>query len=209
MRTGLLKRGTKISAPGGLEDCPPLPIHRFTVSKYHRMIESGVLGENDPVELLEGWIVPKMPHNPAHDTTMSFVNNALDVVLPVDWMLRIQCAVTTADSEPEPDVAVVRGPAQRYLRAHPRPRDIGLVVKVAESSLLIDRNVKAHLYARARLPVYWIVNLLESKVEVYTQPKGGRSPAYLQRRDYGKQESIPVILDGRKVGQVAARDLLP
>jgi Uma2 family endonuclease len=173
------------------------------------MIETGVLGENDRVELLEGWIVAKMTHNPPHDLSLTLAQEGLQGLLPTGWMLRIQCAITTEDSEPEPDVAVVRGPARRYARFHPRRRDIGLLIEVAETSLAEDRVYKCPFYARARIPVYWIINLPESKVEVYTQPRAGKSPTYRQRRDYGAGESVPVVLDGREIGKLAVRDLLP
>src|SRR5436309_2218555 len=96
--------------------------HRFTVDQYHRMIEAGVLDENDRVELLEGWIVPKMVHNPPHDCAVSLVQTSFAGFLPKSWIMRIQSAITIDDSEPEPDVVVAKGPARRYLTAHPHPR---------------------------------------------------------------------------------------
>jgi Uma2 family endonuclease len=187
----------------------PLPVHRFSVEQYHRMIDAGVLAENDRVELLEGRIVDKMTHKPPHDVSVSLAHEQLDGCRPTGWILRIQSAITTPESEPEPDVALVRAPARRYVRSHPRGKDIGLLVEVADSSLLEDRSVKGGIYARIRVPFYWIINLSESKVEVYTKPKGGKSPGYSQRRDYGMTEIVPVTLDGREIGRIAVKDLLP
>src|SRR5207253_10920762 len=113
---------------------PPSPDYRFTVRQYHRMIEVGILTQNDPVELLEGRIVPKMPHNPPHDTAVDLAQTTIAAILPAGWRVRVQSAITTADSEPEPDVAVVRGPARRYARFHPRPRDIAVIIEVADTS---------------------------------------------------------------------------
>jgi Uma2 family endonuclease len=183
--------------------------HRFSVEQYHSMIQTGVLAVDGRVELLEGVIVDKMPHNPPHDACVDLTQNAVANALPKGWRVRVQSAITTEDSEPEPDVAAVRGPARRYTNSHPKPQDIGLVVEVAESSLQEDRETKGRLYARCRIPVYWIVNLRDSQVEVYTQPRAGRKPAYRQRRDYVRHESVPVIIEGRQVGQVAVSDLLP
>ena len=183
--------------------------YRFTVSQYHRMIERGILKENDRVELLEGVIVPKMTHNPRHDVCVDLTQNAVAEVLPKDWRIRVQSAITTADSEPEPDVAVVRGPARRYARSHPRTRDIAIVIEVADATLEEDREVKGPLYARCRLPVYWIVNLPESLVEVYTRPKAGRKPSYQARRDFRAEESVPVLIAGRQVGQIPVSEILP
>jgi len=173
------------------------------------MIEAGVLTENDRVELLEGTIVPKMPHNPPHDTAVDLAQTTIAALLPAGWRVRVQSAITLADSEPEPDVAVVRGPARRYARSHPRPRDIALIIEVADTTLSEDRTVKGHLYARARIPVYWIVNLQDSHIEVYTQPKAGKSPAYRQRRNFGRKELVSVFIEGRLVGTIPVRELLP
>src|SRR5262245_47723154 len=114
-------------------------LHRFTVAQYHDMVRNGILGENDRVELLDGWIVDKMTHNPPHDGTVSVVKDEVEPELPRGWMLRIQSAITLATSEPEPDLAAVKGPARRYMRSHPRPQDIGLLIEVADTSLAEDR----------------------------------------------------------------------
>ena len=94
-----------------------------------------------------------MTHNPPHDLSVSLVNAELTARAPDGWVLRVQSAITTADSAPEPDVALVRGPLRRYARAHPGPRDIALLVEVADSTLVQDREEKARIYARARIPV--------------------------------------------------------
>src|SRR2546423_11609672 len=117
---------------------PPFPVHRFTVDEYHRIIQAGVLTEDNPVELLEGWIVPKMPHNPPHDATIELVEESLQSKLPAGWRIRVQLAITTDDSEPEPDLAVVRGAARSRLTSHPGPQDIALLVEVSDSSLSHD-----------------------------------------------------------------------
>lgn len=173
------------------------------------MIETGVLTENDRVELLDGQIVAKMTHNPPHDAAVDLTQSEVAAVLPSGWRVRVQSAITLARSEPEPDVAVVRGPARRYVRSHPRPPDIGLLVEVADATLRFDRIRKARAYARARIPVYWIVNLMDLCVEVYTEPRAGRSPAYRLRRDYARNEAVPVVIDGREIARISVRDLLP
>jgi Uma2 family endonuclease len=155
---------------------PAPTLYRLSVAQYQDMIRVGVLREDEKVELLEGLLVEKMTRNPPHDTALMLVQAALNAQLPSGWLTRIQCAVTSADSVPEPDVAVVLGPPRRYLRAHPSPADIALVVEISDTSLDFDRTDKLRIYARARIPVYWIVNLPDRCVEVYTQPRGGRSP---------------------------------
>jgi Uma2 family endonuclease len=200
---------TAVRLARGADQPLALPMYRLTVEQYHRMIDSAILTKYDRVELLEGWMVAKMTHNPPHDVTISLLQGEFATRVSATWLVRVQSAITTNDSEPEPDVAVVRGPARRYARAHPGPRDIGLLVEVAETSLIADRILKAQIYARARIPVYWIVNLPESKIEVYTQPRSGKSPGYRQRTDYARNQDVPLVLDGHEIGKIPVRDLLP
>jgi hypothetical protein len=189
---------------------PPFPVRRWTVDEYHDMIQKGVITEDDPVELLEGWIVPKMGRNPPHDVAIVCVQEALRPLLPAGWHTRVQSGITTAESEPEPDLAAVRGAARDYLTRHPGPQDAALLVEVADSSLLHDRRNKGRAYAQADIAVYWIVNLVDSQVEVYTDPSGpAPNPTYRQRQDYGITDAVPCLIDGQSIGPIPVRDLLP
>lgn len=178
-------------------------LHRFTVDQYHDMVQNGILGENDRVELLDGWIVDKMTHNPPHDATISVIKEEVEPQLPRGWLLRIQSAITLAD------IAAVKGPARRYMQSHRCPQDIGLLIEVAETSLDEDRDCKGPLYALAAIPLYWIVNLVDRQIEVYSQPRGGKSSEYQRRQDYGEGDRVPLLIAGRKVKLIAVRDLLP
>jgi hypothetical protein len=201
-----------ITAPptGGGFQPPPYPIRKFTVSEYHRLIQTGVLTEDDPVELLEGWIVPKMPHNPPHDGTIGLLQEVLRSHLPGAWCIRIQSAITLSESEPEPDVVIASGPTRQYVARHPGPQDIALVIEVADSSLDRDRRDKGRIYAQESIPFYWIINLVDGQVEVYTDPSGpSPAPAYQQRQDYFPVNTIPLVLAGQAVAQIAVRELLP
>ena len=190
-------------------EVPLFPLRRFTVAEYHRMLEAGVLTENDPVELLEGWIATKMPHNPNHDATIDQAGEVLRERLPPGWRLRTQSAITTDDSEPEPDLAIVHGPPGRYATRHPGPEDIALLVEVADSSLAHDRDVKGRLYARAGIAAYWIINLVDMQVEVYTSPSGKTShPGYQQRATYLTGMGVPLSIAGTSEVPVAVHDLL-
>src|SRR5262245_15398572 len=128
---------------------PELRLRRFTVEEYHRMIAAGVFRSGDPFELLEGRIVVKMTRNPPHELAVSLTEEQLTAHIPAGWFCRIQSAVTTADSEPEPDLVMVRGKRRDYSGGHPRAADTALVVEVAESTLAEDRTLKARIYARA------------------------------------------------------------
>lgn len=195
--------------PGTAPAPPPGPLRPFSVDEYHRLVEVGVLTEDDPVELLEGWIVFKMPKNPRHDNAVFRVQQTLSRVVPADWLVRVQSAITTGDSEPEPDVAVASGPVAAYDTRHPRPTDIALVVEVADTSITRDRLDKQRLYARASIREYWIVNLGSSRVEVYVNPSGVvPDPSYHGRTDYAPGESIPLRLGGSVI-PVAVQELFP
>ena len=190
-------------------DFSPFPIRRFTVSEYHRLGESRVLAENDRVELLEGWIVPKMIHNPAHDATIELLDELLRPLLPAGWRIRIQSVITTADSEPEPDLAIVRGPAGRYLDQHPEAADIALVIEVAESSIDRDRH-KRRLYARAGIVSYWLVNLIDHAVEIYSDPiLSEGEPRYLVNNNFSVGDELPVVIAGQELGRITVRELFP
>jgi Uma2 family endonuclease len=132
---------------------------RFSVTEYHRLIELGVLNEDDNLELLEGYLVHKMSRNPPHDAAIQKGTRKWIRVLPPGWDLRVQSAITLPESEPEPDFAIVRGDANAYLTRHPIAADVGLVVEVSDSTLPGDRDDKGRIYARAGIPCYWIVNV--------------------------------------------------
>jgi Uma2 family endonuclease len=185
-------------------------IWRLSVEQYHAMIQAGILAEDDPVELLEGWLVTKMPKNPRHSLVTQLVQAALSRSLPAGWHARGQEPVTTEDSEPEPDIVVARGELRQYLDRHPGPQDVALIVEVADSSLQRDRMLKKRLYASAGTPVYWVVNLPELRIEVYSDPSGQvEQPTYRHQHDYGTADAIPVVLDGLEVARIAVRELLP
>jgi len=189
---------------------PPLFMRRFTVEEYHRMIEAGVFAHDERFELLEGWIVAKKSRNPPHDVALDKSQDAIRSRLPAEWRVRIQSAITTDDSEPEPDLAVVRGPAERYRAAHPAPSDIALLIEVAESSLGEDRGEKSRIYARAGVSAYWIVNLVQLRIEVYTDPSGaGPAPCYRRREDFTAGQSVPLQIEGVILAPVSVEDLLP
>ena len=187
---------------------PRGPIRRFSVDEYHRMIRAGILGEDDDLELLNGWLVTKMTRNPPHDAVLALVDQQIRLLLPADWHVRIQSAITTSDSEPEPDLAVVRGLPQRYFKRHPSPEEIALIVEVAQSSLDNDRYEKAPIYAEAGIPWYWIVNLIDDCVEAYSAPSGtGLASKYQKQTEHKSGESIPLITDGRELGKIEVKKL--
>jgi Uma2 family endonuclease len=182
----------------------------LSIEQYHQMTRTGILTDDDPVELLEGWLVTKMPKNPSHRLCTQLTREALERILPAHWHVNDQEPITTEESEPEPDITIVRGERRQYLERHPAPADIALVVEVSDTTLPRDRTSKKRIYARAAIPTYWILNLVEQQIEVYTNPFGNTAePDFLDRHDYRTGDSIPVMIEGQEIGQLPVSDLLP
>ena len=183
-----------------------VPLFRISVERYHAMRDAGILGEDDHVELLVGLLVPKMTKNPPHRLATGLIRQALESTTPAGYYVDSQEPITTSDSEPEPDVAIIRGSRRDYGHRHPGPADVALVVEVADESLDRDRGVKLELYARAGVEVYWVVNLRGREIEVHTEPEGER---YRRRDVYSAGSAVPVVLDARAVGAIFVDDVLP
>ena len=191
------------------DDIPPFPVRRFTVQEYRRLAQTGVLTDDDRVELLEGWITPKMIHNPPHDAALELVDEQLRARLTIPWRLRIQAAIETPDSCPEPDVAVVRGSIRDHASRHPQGSEIALIVEVADATLARDRH-KAQIYAHAGIPVYWILNLRERRLEVFSEPIiEGNSARYRREEILLADQSASLSIEGHQVGEIAVLELLP
>jgi hypothetical protein len=184
-------------------------LYRLTVDQYEHMANVGILRCGDPIELIEGLLIHKMTQNPPHTTVLELLGDLLRSRLPEGWRLREQKPIRLTDSVPEPDLVVVPGPATRYAKQHPLPIDIAIVIEVSDVTLRYDQETKKRIYARARLPIYWIINIPESKVEVYSQPRAGKSPTYRHCQIYGRNEAVPFVIAGQELGPVPVRDLLP
>jgi Uma2 family endonuclease len=107
-------------------------------------------------------------------------------------------------------VAVVRGDPGQYERSHPGPQEVALVVEVADASLYRDRSIKKQIYARAGIPIYWIVNLQDRRIEVYTAPSGPADlPDYRQHEDYAAGMELPLTIEASEAGRISVATLLP
>jgi Uma2 family endonuclease len=189
---------------------PTVPIMRLSVDQYHEMMRTGILRSGDPIELLEGWLVIKMSKNPPHVYSTSRLDDLLTEMLPPGWFVNSQDPITTLESEPEPDASVIRGERRDYLAGHPKPKDVGLIGEVSDSSLEYDQGIKKRIYARASIPVYLIVNLEDRSIELYTDPTGpGDEPDYRQHQVYGENDFVPIILDGIEIGKLVVKAVLP
>jgi hypothetical protein len=200
---------TLITPTAGPPYLEALSDYRFTVAQYHRLLTAGILKDGERVELLEGRLVNKVAQHPPQAGTTLRLSRRLPRWLPDDWLVRSQLPILLRDSEPEPDFAIVPAPEETWDTRHPKPDEVALIIEVSDATLADDRLVKGRIYARARLVEYWIVNLVDAQVEVYTHPRGGRVPAYRQRKDYGKKDAVPLTLAGKHIRTIAVRELLP
>jgi Uma2 family endonuclease len=188
-----------------------VPLRRFTVAEYQRMIDEGYFSHDEAYELLDGLIIHKLARDPLHDASLAHARRILSGRLPpTGFHVRVQSAVLATDSQPEPDLAVVRGSEFDYIARHPSKDDLSLVVEVANSSLADDRAWKGAIYALAGFPVYLIVNLIDSRIEVYSDPSGvDPAPAYRRREDFHSGDVIGLNLGGSPIDSIPVIDLLP
>ncbi len=191
-----------------VSNAPPFPIARFSVEQYHRMIESGAFTEDDRLELIEGWVVKQMAKGPAHEYAVGQGEELLRARMPAGWHVRNQTPITLASSEPEPDLTVARGDRATYRQHHPRAADVTLVVEISDTSLDTDR-LKGKTYGTAGIAVYWIVNLVDRCVEVYTTPHPASEAGYANRTIYQSGETVALHIDGADLGTLPVSALLP
>ncbi len=165
--------------------------HRFTVEEYERMIATGIVTENDRVELIQGEILQKMPVGKSHGAAVKRLNRLCAIRLADTATISIQDPIVLEDSEPEPDVVLLLPRDDFYAAAKPVARDVLLLIEVADASLEYDREVKSRLYARAAVPEYWIVNLRDWCVEVHRQPQSDGQ--YLESTTYARGQFIELL----------------
>jgi Uma2 family endonuclease len=154
-----------------------IELKRWKRLEYEQLVEKGVFGAGDRVELIDGLLIVAEPQSATHYTAIRLVERALVRAFGDGWHTRTQAPIALDEtSEPEPDVAVVRGDLRDYTAEH--PTDPVLVVEVALTSLALDRGHKASLYARAGRPEYWVVNLVDRVLEVHRDAAPSPSAPY-------------------------------
>jgi Uma2 family endonuclease len=169
----------------------PRPERLFTVDEYLRMVETGILTKRDRVELIEGRIVEKMPTDPPHVLALELLSELLRNASPPAWIVRLEAPLHLKNSLPQPDIMVIRGPREQYAQRHPVAQDVLLVVEISDSTLREDRTEMACLYAAARVPFYWILNLKNRRLEVHSDPSGPDSaPTYRRKLDIPEDGTV-------------------
>ena len=143
----------------------------WTIDGYHRAIEAGIFGEDDPLELLFGEIIPKMPVGEPHTQCLKVLNLRFVLQFREQYYYQVQDPISLLDdSEPEPDYAIVTHKKYSRRTGQPGPDDVHLLIEVADSSLESDRGPKARAYALAGIEEYWIINLRARQLELYLHP---------------------------------------
>jgi Uma2 family endonuclease len=182
----------------------PTSLWRLSVQQYHQMREQGILTEVDTIELLDGLLVEKMPKNPPHRIATRLVRDVLENLNLSGWYVETQEPITLSNSEPEPDVAVIRGNTMDYSDRHPGADDVVLVIEVADSTLERDRTIKQKIYAKAGIANFWILNLVDRVLEVYVQPQ---DETYQSQRTIPSNAVVTLMIDQQYT--IAVADLLP
>ncbi|MFO0890706.1 MAG: Uma2 family endonuclease [Isosphaeraceae bacterium] len=185
----------------------PGSLYRMSIEKYEAMVASGVFTKRDRFELIYGLLVTKMTEYPPHAASCEVVREAVQPLLPPGWCVRGDRPLKIPDraSIPEPDLVVARGSWRDDERRHPEPRDVALVVEVSSSSLGDDRRL-ARLYGEAGIPAYWIVNLVDRRIEVFADPGPG---GYRSVQTFKEDDAVPFVLETDTLGTIRVGDILP
>jgi Uma2 family endonuclease len=184
-------------------------LYRFTVRQYDQMVDDGTIAEDAQVELIEGLLVRKMGKKRPHVQAGKKGLQALLRLVPAGWHVAKEDPMVASDwSKPEPDLAVVQGEVEDYSDRDVTASDIALVVEISAATFTDDRTTMGRIYATGGIPLHWIINLIESQIEVYTDPDPVLGQ-YVSRTDYRRGQDLPVIIDGRQVGTIAVAELLP
>ena len=171
---------------------------RFTVDDYHRMAKAGILGDDDRVELIDGEIFEVAPIGSRHASTVNRLNRLLSQYSGGRFLVSAQNPIQLGEqSEPQPDIALLRLRPDFYASSHPKAEDVLLVVEVADTTVQYDREVKLPLYAGSGIVETWLVNIDTETIEVYRQPgpQGYRESYEIRRgENLGPEAVIDVIL---------------
>lgn len=169
----------------------------FTTSEYYHMASAGTLSHDDRVELIEGKIIPMIPIGSHHAGTVSRLNQQFSQKDQPVFLVSVQNPVRLSDySEPVPDIALLRPRSDFYTQSHPQPEYVLLIIEVADTSLVYDREVKAPLYGQSGIVELWIVDLAHDCVWVYRRPSpiGYQEVRQLERGQQVVVQAMPRVV---------------
>jgi Uma2 family endonuclease len=149
----------------------PILKHRLKVADYHKMGEAGIFDEDARVELIDGELFDMPPIGSGHSGVVRILIHIFSRAVGVLALVDVQNPVVLGDdSEPQPDIALLKPRDDFYTKSHPTPEDVLLLIEVADSSTYYDRSIKVPLYARYRIPEVWLIDLPHKRLEVYRSP---------------------------------------
>jgi Uma2 family endonuclease len=183
-------------------------LYHLSVEQYEEMGRVGILSENDRVELVEGLLYRKPMKKGPHSIASRETAAALTHLAPADAYFVTRedpVRIPGRSGMPEPDISVVRGRSRDYVE-QPDAGDVPLIVEAADASLAFDRTEKLSSYAGGGIPVYWIINLVDRQVEVYTNPS---TNGYQSTQVFKPGQEVPVVIDGLELGRIRVSDILP
>jgi Uma2 family endonuclease len=185
----------------------PSSLYRMTLEKYESLIASGFFSKRDDVHLINGYLVNRMAESPLHGAVCEAIRLAIEAILLAMWHTRSEkgLRIPSQISVPRPDLVIARGAPRDYLARYPEPADTALVVEVSYTSLDEDRAM-ADIYGAGGIPVYWIVNLLDGQVEVYSDPG---PDGYRTHEVLAPGHVLHVVVDGVEIGEIAVAEILP
>lgn len=174
--------------PESTEKVATIVYHKFSVDDYYRMLEIGLLTEDDRVELIDGEIREMSPIDPIHAGTVERFSYYLGMQVKARAMVRTQNPVRLNNyTEPQPDIAVVHWRDDFYTQSHPLAADTLIAIEVANTSIMADRQEKLPRYAAAGIPEVWLVNIARQTIEQYARPVDG---AYTERQIVNRGQQI-------------------
>jgi hypothetical protein len=182
----------------------------ITIEEYRCGLAQGEFGPPGSVELLEGRVVAKARQSLRHDGAVEKIREALAKLVPGGWHLRMAQEILTPDSQPEPDVVILADALDSHTSRLPRGEEIALIVEAADASLALDRRLKGRVYARAGIANYWILNLVDGQLEVYSNPSGPvQMPGFHEHRIHRGDGEVSLVIGLDDLGMVRVADMIP
>jgi Uma2 family endonuclease len=192
------------------ESIGPIP-YRFSIEEYEHLLQTGILVDGSRIELIDGVIYQTMGQSDSHRLTVHLLNSWLGKMLPegITHTCQSPIRLVRENSEPEPDLAILKGGPRDYTSKAPGPKDVLLLIEVSTTTLEFDRFEKLPRYASSMIPSVWIINLIDRCVEVYSSPIKGKNPRYRRVETYTDGDMVELNLADHEPLRLAVAELLP
>lgn len=187
--------------------CMSQSLYRLTVRQFRRMIDEGTIAEDERIELIEGLLVSKPRRHRPYIVAGNKGLRILWRMIPPGWHVAKGMPILASEwSRLEPDLAVIRGVVDDYDEREATADDTALVAEIADANLPADRADMSRVYAAAGIPVFWIINLVDGQVEIFSEP---RREGYQSQQILARGQDVPVVIGGVEMAWIGVSDLLP